>query len=55
MCLSEELLSICKVGTKMFPVISIDNLIKMKKITGRLKDKLDITELKKIKKLKKRK
>ena len=44
-----------KVGTKMFPVISIDNLIKMKKITGRLKDKLDITELKKIKKLKKRK
>ena len=44
-----------KVGAKMFPVISIDNLVKMKKITGRLKDKLDIAELKKIKKLKKRK
>jgi predicted nucleotidyltransferase len=33
------------------PVISIDNLIKMKKNTGRLVDKLDIEELKKIKKI----
>lgn len=37
------------------PVISIQNLIKMKEITGRLKDKLDIQELKKIKKLRKKK
>lgn len=37
------------------PVISIQNLIRMKEITGRLKDKLDIQELKKIKKLRKKK
>lgn len=37
------------------PVISIQNLIKMKEIAGRLKDKLDIQELKKIKELRKRK
>lgn len=35
-------------------VISIDNLIKMKKTTGRDVDKMDIKELKKIKKLKKK-
>ncbi|MGB2706036.1 MAG: hypothetical protein WBC74_04195 [Candidatus Omnitrophota bacterium] len=35
-------------------VISIDNLIKMKKNTGRDVDKMDIKELKKIKKLRKR-
>jgi predicted nucleotidyltransferase len=33
------------------PVVSIDNLIKMKSRTGRGADKLDIAELKKIKKL----
>jgi hypothetical protein len=33
------------------PVISIDDLIKMKKSTGRIVDKLDIEQLKKIKKL----
>lgn len=37
------------------PVASIDNLIKMKKKTGRMIDKLDIGELKKIKKLRERK
>ncbi|MBN3037973.1 MAG: hypothetical protein JW869_00990, partial [Candidatus Omnitrophica bacterium] len=36
------------------PVISIDKLIKMKRKTGRLVDKLDIEELKKIKKLRKK-
>lgn len=35
------------------PVISIDNLIKMKKNTGRNIDKLDIAELKRIKRLRK--
>jgi hypothetical protein len=35
------------------PVISIDNLIKMKKNAGRMVDKLDIDQLKKIKRLKK--
>ena len=35
----------------ILPVISIDNLIKMKKNTGRLQDKLDISELKLVKKL----
>lgn len=41
-----------KGGDIKIPVISIDNLIKMKKNTGRSIDKLDIEELKKIKKLK---
>ncbi len=41
-----------KIGNIVLPVISIDNLIKMKKNTGRSIDKLDIEELKKIKKLK---
>ncbi|MBL7197366.1 MAG: hypothetical protein ISS47_04655 [Candidatus Omnitrophica bacterium] len=36
------------------PVISIDNLIKMKRNTGRKLDKMDIEDLKKIKKLKKK-
>ncbi|MFH1245251.1 MAG: hypothetical protein V1662_02080, partial [Candidatus Omnitrophota bacterium] len=40
-------------GDIKIPVISIDNLIKMKKNTGRGIDKLDIEELKKIKKLEK--
>lgn len=43
-----------KVGTTMLSVISIDNLIKMKKNAGRLRDRLDITELKKIKALRKK-
>ncbi len=40
-----------KVDDLTLPVISIDNLIKMKRKTGRAVDKLDIEELKKIKKL----
>jgi hypothetical protein len=36
----------------MLPVISMDNLIKMKKKTGRPIDDLDIEELTKINKLK---
>jgi TPP-dependent 2-oxoacid decarboxylase len=36
----------------ILPVISIDNLIKMKANTGRSVDKLDIEQLKRIKKLK---
>ncbi len=43
-----------KVDGIILPVISIDNLIKMKKNTGRAVDKLDIDELKKIKSLKRR-
>jgi predicted nucleotidyltransferase len=41
-----------KSGDIVLPVISIDGLIKMKRKTGRNIDKLDIAELKKIKKLK---
>jgi len=41
-----------KIDDTLLPVISIDNLIKMKRGTGRGVDKLDIEELKKIKKLK---
>jgi hypothetical protein len=44
-----------KAGDIILPVISIDNLIKMKKNTGRNIDKLDIEELRKIKKLKRAK
>jgi predicted nucleotidyltransferase len=40
-----------KIDDMIVPVISIDNLIKMKKNTGRSIDKLDIEELRKIKKL----
>jgi len=40
-----------KVDDITLPVVSIDNLIKMKKHTGRAIDRLDIEELKKIKKL----
>jgi len=40
-----------KVDDLTLPVISINNLIKMKRKTGRAIDKLDIEELKKIKKL----
>ena len=41
-----------KVDNIILPVISINNLIRMKQNTGRDTDKLDIKELKKIKKLK---
>jgi len=41
-------------GDIAIPVISINNLIKMKKNTGRAVDRLDIEELNRIKKLKKR-
>ena len=40
-----------RIDDLLLPVISIDNLIKMKSRTGRGVDKLDIEELKKIKKL----
>ncbi len=43
-----------KSGDIIIPVISIDKLIKMKINTGRSIDKLDIEELNKIKKLRKR-
>ncbi|MDP2922890.1 MAG: nucleotidyltransferase family protein [Candidatus Omnitrophota bacterium] len=43
-----------KIDDTILPVISIDNLIKMKKNTGRSMDKLDIEELQKIKKLKRK-
>jgi predicted nucleotidyltransferase len=42
-----------KIGNLTLRVISIDNLIKMKKKTGRERDKLDIKELKKLKRMKK--
>ncbi len=42
-----------KVDDLRLPVISIDNLIRMKQKTGRAVDKLDIAELTKIKKFKK--
>ena len=42
-----------KVDDLTLPVISTNNLIKMKRRTGRAIDKLDIEELKKIKKLRK--
>lgn len=40
-----------KIDDLVLPVISIDNLIRMKQRTGRTIDKLDIEELEKIKKL----
>ena len=42
-----------KVDDLRLPVISVNKLIKMKKKTGRTVDKLDIEELRKIKKLRK--
>ena len=42
-----------KSGNITLPVVSIDHLIKMKKNTGRGVDQLDISELKKIKRLRK--
>lgn len=44
-----------KSGSLVLPVISIDNLIKMKKNTGREVDIYDIKVLKRIKKLKRKK
>ncbi len=41
-----------KIEDTILPVISIDNLIKMKKNTGRSVDRFDVEELKKIKKIK---
>jgi hypothetical protein len=41
-----------KIEDMILPIISIDNLIKMKKKSGRSIDKFDIEELRKIKKLK---
>lgn len=40
-----------KIDDTVLPVISIDNLIKMKKDTGRSVDTLDVEELRKIKRL----
>src|SRR5258706_9345560 len=42
-----------KIGNVALPVISIENLIKMKQKSGRTVDELDIKELKKIKELRK--
>lgn len=42
-----------KIGTLTMPVISVKNLIRMKKNTGRLKDRLDIESLKMIEKFEK--
>lgn len=42
---------VIKAGNLKLPVISIDNLIKMKKSTGREKDKSDINILRKVKKI----
>jgi hypothetical protein len=44
-----------RAGSIAIPVASVDNLIRMKEKTGRMIDKLDIEELKKIKKLRERK
>jgi len=44
-----------RAGSITIPVVSVDNLIRMKEKTGRMIDKLDIEELKKIKKLRERK
>lgn len=43
-----------KIDNLILPVISINKLIKMKENTGRTIDKLDIEELKKIKRLKRK-
>ena len=43
---------IIRVDGVSLPVVSIEHLIKMKEKTGREKDKLDVLELKEIKKLK---
>lgn len=43
-----------RVGNLPLPVISINKLIKMKKKTGRTVDKLDIKDLNKIKKIRKK-
>ena len=50
---AEESVVRIKVDDLTLPVISIDQLIEMKRKTGRTVDKLDIEELTKIKKLKK--
>ncbi|MFH1775951.1 MAG: hypothetical protein ABH952_00080 [Candidatus Omnitrophota bacterium] len=44
--------TLIKIDNLILPVISINNLIKMKRKTGRTVDKLDIEELKMIKKIK---
>lgn len=46
--------SIIKAGDIALPVISIDNLIRMKEKTGRETDKFDIKELKVIRRLRKK-
>ena len=46
--------SIIKAGDIALPVISIDNLIKMKEKTGRETDKFDVKELKVIRRLRKK-
>lgn len=43
-----------RIGSLILPVISIKHLIEMKKKTGRIVDKLDIDNLNKIKKLRKK-
>lgn len=46
---------ITKIGDLRLPLISIDDLIKMKTRAGRAVDQLDVAELKRIKKLRKKK
>ena len=43
-----------RVGNLKLPVISINNLIKMKRKAGRAVDKLDIEELKRVKRMRKK-
>lgn len=45
--------STIKAGNLQIPVVSIDDLIKLKKIAGRKRDQIDIEALKKIKQLRK--
>jgi len=45
---------ICSVNGLRLPVISIDDLIKMKAKTGRAVDKYDVVQLRKVKKMKSR-
>lgn len=44
-----------KIGSLSLPLISIDDLIKMKKNTGRQIDRMDVAQLRKIKKLRRQK
>lgn len=51
---AEKSMEIIKMKSLKLPVISIDNLIKMKKASNRLIDQLDLRSLKEIKRLRRR-